>query len=52
MIDASWIIEERATGKPVLETFNFEAVQFVNLARYRVWPALAWLQEINRRIAA
>jgi hypothetical protein len=51
MIDASWIIEDRATGKPVLETFNFELVQFVNLGRYRVWTALHWLQEVNRRIA-
>lgn len=50
MIDASWIIEDRATGKPVLETWNFELVQFVNLKRYRVWTALAWLVELNRRI--
>jgi hypothetical protein len=50
MIDASWVIEERATGKPVLETFDFEMVQFVNLDRYRVWPILYWLYEVNRRV--
>jgi hypothetical protein len=47
MIDASWVIEERATGKPVLETYNFEMVQFVNLDKYRVWPILYWLHEVN-----
>lgn len=52
MIDASWIIEDRTTGKPVLETFNFELVQFINLERYRVWTALGWLVELNKRIAA
>lgn len=52
MLDASWIIEDRATGKTVLETYNFEAVQFINIKRYRVWTALAWLVEVNRRIKA
>jgi hypothetical protein len=50
MIDASWVIEERATGKPVLETFDFEMVQFVNLDKYRVWPILYWPYEVNRRV--
>ena len=49
MIDASWIIEDLETGSAVLETWDFERVQFVNLKRYRVWPVLAWLQEINKR---
>lgn len=48
MIDASWIIVDRATHKPVLETYNFELVQFINLNRYRVYTALAWLQALNR----
>lgn len=51
MIDSSWIIEDRTTGKPVLETWNFELVQFVNLKRYRVWTALHWLRDLNRRHA-
>jgi hypothetical protein len=50
MIDASWVIEERATGKPVLETYDFEMIQFVNLDKYRVWPILYWLYEVNRRV--
>ena len=51
MIDASWVIEDTTTGKPVLETFNFELVQLVNLQRYRVWTTHAWLVEVNRRAA-
>lgn len=50
MIDASWIIENKQTGKPVLETYDFEMVQFVNLDKYRVWPVLYWLYEVNRRV--
>ena len=47
MIDASWVISDRATGRAVLETFNFELVQFINLSRYRVWPIAAWLAHLN-----
>ena len=47
MIDASWIIVERATARPVLETFNFELVHFVNLERYQVFTAHAWLVLFN-----
>jgi hypothetical protein len=47
MIDASWVIIERATGKVVMETFNFELVQFVNLTRYEVKTAREWLVSLN-----
>lgn len=50
MIDSSWVIEDTQTGKPVLETYNFELCQFINIKRYRVWPILHWLHEVNRRI--
>lgn len=48
MIDASWVIIDRETGKAVLETFNFELVQFVNLRKYRVATILGHLQSLNR----
>lgn len=48
MIDSSWIIVSRDTGKAVLETYNFEMVQFVNLDRYRVMTVLHWLQSLNK----
>lgn len=47
MIDSSWVIVDNATGKAVLETYNFEFCQFINLQRYRVVPILAWLQSLN-----
>lgn len=48
MIDASWIIQERATGKAIAETFDFELVQFVRLDRFKVWTAREWLESLNR----
>lgn len=50
MRDASWIIEDTTTHKAIFETCNFELCQFINTNRYRVWPAAAWLFEVNRRI--
>lgn len=47
--DASWVIVNRTTGKPVLETYDFELCQFVNLDRYEVVPIMAWLQSLNHR---
>lgn len=48
-IDASWVIVDRATGRPVLETFDFELCQFVDIARFRVVAIMAWLQSLNRQ---
>lgn len=50
MIDASWIVVRRADFKPVLETFDFELIQFVNLNRYMVFTSLAWLTMLNSLI--
>lgn len=47
MIDASWVIVCKATGKAVMETWNFELCQFVNIKRYRVVPIRAWLEGLN-----
>ena len=51
-MSTSWIIVDKATGKPVLETFQSRVAEKVNTVRYEVWPALAWLQELNVRIKA
>ncbi|WP_313196218.1 hypothetical protein [Shinella zoogloeoides] len=48
-IDASWVIVDRATGQPVLETFDFELCQFVNIQRFQVVPIMAWLQHLNHQ---
>nr|WP_180883067.1 hypothetical protein [Mesorhizobium loti] len=47
MIDASWVIVDKVTGEPVLETTDFELCQFINIERYRVVPVLAWLVSLN-----
>ena len=49
IIDASWVIVDRASNKAVLETYNFELIQFVNLERYKVVPILKWLQDLNKK---
>jgi hypothetical protein len=47
MIDASWVIVSKETGKPVFETYDFELCQFINIEKYRVVPILYWLQSLN-----
>ena len=47
MIDASWVIVSLSTGKAVLETYDFEMCQFINLSAYRVVPIGAWLASLN-----
>lgn len=49
---ASWIIENLETGKPILETYNREFAESLDKAEYRVWTALDWLVEVNRRARA
>ena len=48
MIDASWVIVDKVTGKAVMETYDFELCQFINIEKYRVVPILAWLQSLNK----
>lgn len=48
MIDASWMIVDKATGKVVMETYDFELCQFIKIEKYRVVPILAWLQSLNK----
>ena len=43
----SWIIVSRATGKPVLETFERRIALAVNQERYEVLTALQWLSRLN-----
>lgn len=49
MLCNSWIIVSKATGKPVLETYSTKVVNAINLEKYEVFTALAWLQNLNRR---
>lgn len=46
----SWIIVSRETGRPVLETYSARVAGAVDLARYEVLTALAWLQRFNEGV--
>ncbi len=43
----SWIVREKATGKPVFETFNKRSLKNLNTDKYEAVPALQHLQENN-----
>ena len=43
----SWIIVSRATGAPVLETWQASIAAKVNRAAYEVFTAAQWLGSLN-----
>ena len=46
----SWIIVDKATGKPVIELYSFANVARVNTEKYRVYTAEEWLIHFNRSV--
>jgi hypothetical protein len=46
----SWIAVDRATGVPVLETFNRDTAAAINQSRYEVLTAAQWLARFNRAV--
>lgn len=44
---SSWIIRDKATGEPVMETFDKKAADSVNKAKYEAVPAGQHLAELN-----
>lgn len=44
---ASWVVREKATGKPVLETFDPTVAAKINTEKYEVVPILEHLQSLN-----
>lgn len=48
MIDSSWVIVSKETRKAILETTNFELLQFVNIEKYEVKTILEWLCSLNK----
>jgi hypothetical protein len=47
----SWIVVDRATGRPVLETYNRATASAINRKlRYEVLTAYAWLVRFNRSL--
>ena len=47
----SWIIVDKATGKPVIELYNFANVTRVNTEKYQVYTAEEWLIHFNRSVS-
>lgn len=43
MKTASWVIVERATGKPIMETFRADWVARLRTDRFEAVPILEWL---------
>ena len=46
----SWVIVDKATGKPVIELYNPANVARVNTEKYRVYTAEEWLIHFNRSV--
>ena len=50
MKTASWVIQEIASGKVIMETFNPKVVEALNTDKYRATPILEYLQKLNREL--
>jgi len=46
----SWIIVNKATGKPVLETWTRKIAESVNQNTHEVLTALQWLTRFNKSL--
>jgi len=46
----SWVIIDRKTARPVLETFQRSTAEKVNQSRYEVLTTLQWLTRFNRQV--
>jgi len=44
----SWIIVDKADGKPVIELYDARNVARVNTAKYQVYTAHEWLGYFNK----
>lgn len=46
----SWVIVNKQTGEPVLETYNEKMLSKLNTAKYEAIPALKYLVALNKKI--
>jgi len=46
--DSSWVIRDKETGEPIMETFQKSVVDKVNADKYEVVPVAQHLQELNQ----
>lgn len=52
VLPASWVIRDKVTGKPVMETADAAKVAAVNTDKYEAVPTLQHLQEYNAAVKA
>jgi hypothetical protein len=49
-LSGSWVIVDRETGLPVLETYERRTAEAINQSRYEVLTAYQWLVRFNRQM--
>lgn len=50
MVDSSFVIVNKETGKPVCEIMeNFDILFKVNIKKYEIVPIYYWLQNLNKK---
>jgi hypothetical protein len=47
---ASWVIVDRRTGRPFMETFNRSVVDRLNRDNFEAVPILQYLQNLNAEV--
>ena len=40
---ASWVVVDKATGKPVAEIYEQRTVERINTEKYEIWTAYEWM---------
>ena len=46
----SWVVVDKATGKPVAEIYEQRTVERINTEKYEIWTAYEWLVHYNHSI--
>ena len=50
MTPKSWVIVNKKSGKPVLETYNKLLLKSINLEKYQIYTSLDWLVHFNKLV--
>ena len=49
IVDSSWVITAKDKMNAVIETFDFESLQFVNIELYDIYTSREYLEKLNAR---
>ena len=50
MKEASWVIVDKSTRKPLFETFNEKTAKAINKKNYDVVPIIEYLYKFNKEV--